>query len=68
MPWQHPRAKAGTVATAAADVGNPRFYQRQKFRMLRIERDAVGPATGYPDDLVIGGIVLRDRVWLDRAV
>jgi predicted N-acetyltransferase YhbS len=56
------------VATAAADVGNLRFYQRQGFRMLAIERDAFTPATGYPSKVVIEGIELRDRVWLDRPV
>jgi len=54
------------VATAAADVGNLRFYQRLGFRMERIERDAFGPTTGYPEAIVIDGIALRDRVWLDR--
>ena len=54
------------VATAAADIGNLRFYQRQGFRMLRIDRDAYVPATGYPDDIVIDGIPLRDRVWLSQ--
>jgi len=52
------------VATAAADVGNLRFYQRLGFRMLRIERDAFTVADGYPEGLVIEGIPLRDRVWL----
>jgi GNAT superfamily N-acetyltransferase len=56
------------VATAAADIGNLRFYQRQGFRMRSIERDAFTPATGYPPGLLIDGIELRDRVWLDRAV
>jgi len=56
------------VATAAADVGNLRFYQRQGFRLRSVERDAFGPATGYPSGLTIDGIVLRDRVWLDREV
>ncbi|MFI7468826.1 GNAT family N-acetyltransferase [Nonomuraea sp. NPDC049646] len=55
------------VATAAADIGNLRFYQRQGFRMRAIERDAFTPATGYPAGLVIDGIELRDRVWLDKA-
>ena len=53
------------VATAAADIGNLRFYQRQGFRMRWIERDAFTPATGYSPDIVIDGIKLRDRVWLD---
>jgi GNAT superfamily N-acetyltransferase len=56
------------VATAAADIGNLRFYQRQGFRMRCVERDAFTAATGYPPGLVIDGIELRDRVWLDRAV
>jgi ribosomal protein S18 acetylase RimI-like enzyme len=56
------------VATAAADIGNLRFYQRQGFRMRSIERDAFTAATGYPPGLLIDGIELRDRVWLDRAV
>ena len=56
------------VATAAADIGNQRFYQRQGFRMRSVERDAFTPATGYPPGLLIDGIELRDRVWLDREV
>ena len=56
------------VATAAADVGNLRFYQRLGFRMVSIERDAFTPQAGYPEDLDVDGIPLRDRVWLDRAV
>jgi GNAT superfamily N-acetyltransferase len=55
------------VATAAADIGNLRFYQRQGFRMRSVERDAFTPATGYPAGLLIDGIELRDRVWLDRT-
>ena len=56
------------VATAAADTGNLRFYQRQGFRMRSVERDAFTAATGYPDRIVIDGIELRDRVWLDLAL
>ena len=56
------------VATAAADIGNLRFYQRQGFRMRSVERDAFTPATGYPPGLLIDGIELRDRVRLDREV
>ncbi len=59
-------AKRLLVATAAADIGNLRFYQRQGFRMLRIERDAFVPSTGYPDQIVTDGIPLRDRVWLSQ--
>jgi ribosomal protein S18 acetylase RimI-like enzyme len=56
------------VATAAADTGNLRFYQRVGFRMRSVERDAFTPATGYPPGLEIDGIELRDRVWLDLRV
>lgn len=55
------------VATAAADTGSLRFYQRLQFRMLRVERDAFGSDAGY-DGIVIDGIPLRDRVWLDREL
>lgn len=54
------------VATAAADVGNLRFYQRLGFRLDSVERDAFTPASGYPDPIEIDGILLRDRVWLTQ--
>jgi ribosomal protein S18 acetylase RimI-like enzyme len=54
------------VATAAADTGNLRFYQRLGFRLRSVERDAFTPATGYAPGIEIDGIPLRDRVWLDR--
>lgn len=56
------------VATAAADAGNLRFYQRLGFRMRSVERDAFTEATGYPPGIEVDGIPLRDRVWLDRAL
>jgi GNAT superfamily N-acetyltransferase len=56
------------VATAAADVGNLRFYQRLGFRMRSVERDAFTAETGYEPGRLIDGIELRDRVWLDRDV
>jgi GNAT superfamily N-acetyltransferase len=65
----HCRAQGGarlTVSTATADIGNLRFYQRLGFRMTRIVRDAFGPATGYPEGLMIDGIALRDQVFLER--
>jgi ribosomal protein S18 acetylase RimI-like enzyme len=54
------------VATAAADIGNLRFYQRQGFRMRSLERDAFTEANGYELGLKIDGIPLLDRVWLAR--
>jgi GNAT superfamily N-acetyltransferase len=56
------------VATAAADIGNLRFYQRLGFRMRSIERDAFTPVTGYPPGLSVDGIAVRDRVWLNRSL
>jgi GNAT superfamily N-acetyltransferase len=56
------------VATAAADIGNLRFYQRVGFRMQAIERDAFTATTGYPDQIVLDGIELLDRVWLSARL
>jgi lactoylglutathione lyase len=53
------------VATAAADIGNLRFYQRAGFRIHSIERDAFTQLTGYAPETSVDGIELRDRVWLD---
>lgn len=55
------------VAMAAADTGNLRFYQRLGFRIRSVEHDVFTPATGYAPGLLIDGIELRDRVWLDRS-
>ena len=54
-----------TVATATADIGNLRFYQRCGFRPRSIERDVFTPERGYPAGLASDGIEVRDRVWLD---
>ena len=53
------------VSTAAADIANLRFYQRQGFRMYKIVRDAFGPSTGYPEGTIVDGIPLRDQVLFD---
>ena len=53
------------VATASADTGNLRFYQLAGFRVRSVERDAFTPGVSYPAELMIDGIPLRDRVWLD---
>jgi len=53
------------VATAAADIGNLRFYQRLGFRMRSVERDVFTESAGYPLGSQVDGIALRDRVWLD---
>jgi ribosomal protein S18 acetylase RimI-like enzyme len=51
------------LSTAAADTRVLRFYQLLGFRLLRVERDAFTPETGYTG-IDIDGIPLRDRVWL----
>ena len=51
------------VATATADTGALRFYQRLGFRLERIERDVFTAEAGYPE-LEIDGIPLRDQAWL----
>jgi ribosomal protein S18 acetylase RimI-like enzyme len=55
-------ATAVTLITAVADVDNVHFYQRCGFRATAIERDAFTPATGYPPDLSVAGIPLRDAI------
>jgi len=54
------------VSTAACDTSTLRFYQQLEFRLLRIERDVFTERAGYAPGLVVDGIQLRDRVWLDR--
>jgi GNAT superfamily N-acetyltransferase len=60
-------ARTLLVATATADIGNLRFYQRMGFRMLRVQRDAFTASQGHPD-VEIDGIPLRDRVWLTLSL
>lgn len=64
-PLERARSKGAirvAVATATADIGNIRFYQRLGFRMHRIEPDAFTRERGYSNTSV-GGIPVRDRVW-----
>ncbi|MGW5570408.1 GNAT family N-acetyltransferase [Nocardia thailandica] len=56
------------LATATADIGNLRFYQRCGFRMSHVVRDAFTPDTGYPESVDIDGIPLRDQIWFDREL
>jgi GNAT superfamily N-acetyltransferase len=57
-----------TLATATADVGNLRFYQRCGFRMTRVVRDVFTPEAGYPPGLQVDGIPLLDQVWFERVL
>jgi GNAT superfamily N-acetyltransferase len=56
------------LATATADIGNLRFYQRCGFRMTHVVQDAFTAYQGYPDGIVIDGIPLRDQVWFERVL
>ena len=56
------------LATATADVGNLRFYQRCGFRMTHVVHDAFGPFQGYPPGIEIDGIPMLDQVWFERVL
>jgi len=56
------------LATATADVGNLRFYQRCGFRMTHVVRDAFGPFQGYPPGIEVDGIPMLDQVWFERVL
>ncbi len=56
------------LATATADVGNLRFYQRCGFRMTHVVQDAFTSYEGYPDGIEVDGIPLRDQVWFERIL
>jgi ribosomal protein S18 acetylase RimI-like enzyme len=69
--FAHARARGArrvVLSTGAADTALLRFYQRRGFRFMAIERDVFVPAAGYPADLEVDGIPLRDQVWLDAAL
>jgi GNAT superfamily N-acetyltransferase len=55
------------LATAAADVGTLRFYQRCGFRMTHVVPDAFDELHGYPPGIEIDGIPMLDQVWFERA-
>lgn len=56
------------LATAAADTGALRFYQRCGFRMTHVVRDAFATYRGYPPGIVIDGIPMLDQVWFERGL
>jgi GNAT superfamily N-acetyltransferase len=56
------------LATATADVGNLRFYQRCGFRMTHVVQDAFSSYQGYPDGIEVDGIPMRDQVWFERVL
>jgi GNAT superfamily N-acetyltransferase len=56
------------LATATADIGNLRFYQRCGFRMTHVVPDAFGPAQGYPPGIEVDGIPMRDQIWFEHAL
>ena len=56
------------LATAAADTGALRFYQRCGFRMTHVVRDAFATYRGYPPGIVVDGIPMLDQVWFEREL
>ena len=56
------------LATATADIGNLRFYQRCGFRLTHVVHDVFTEANGYPPGLEVDGIALLDQVWFERAL
>ena len=56
------------LATASADIGNLRFYQRCGFRLTHVVHDVFTEAHGYPPGLEVDGIPLLDQVWFERAL
>lgn len=62
------QARAVTLVTAIADVDVLRFYQRHGFRAEAIEPDLFTPAHGYPADLEVDGIQVRDAVRFVRRL
>ncbi len=56
------------LATATADIGNLRFYQRCGFRMTHVVPDAFGPFQGYPPGMEVDGIPMLDQVWFERVL
>ena len=56
------------VATAAADIGNLRFYQRCGFRLTHVVQDAFSVTRGYPPGIEVDGIPMLDQVWFERVL
>ena len=56
------------LATATADVGNLRFYQRCGFRMTHIVQDEFSTYRGYPPGIEVDGIPMLDQVWFERVL
>ncbi|MCC6316014.1 MAG: GNAT family N-acetyltransferase [Thermomicrobiales bacterium] len=57
-----------TVATGNSGFAPLALYQKCGLRLARIERDFFSPERGYPEGMEENGILLRGRVWLDRAL
>jgi ribosomal protein S18 acetylase RimI-like enzyme len=56
------------LATAAADTGALRYYQRCGFRMTHVVPDAFDEHHGYPPGIVVDGIPMQDQVWFERVL
>jgi GNAT superfamily N-acetyltransferase len=56
------------VATATADVGNLRFYQRCGSGMMRVGPSLFAAPQGYPPGIEIDGIPMLDQIWFEREL
>jgi GNAT superfamily N-acetyltransferase len=56
------------LATATADVGNLRFYQRCGFRMTHVVQDEFSADRGYPPGIEVDGIPMLDQIWFERVL
>ena len=61
-------ARTLTVATATADIGNLRFYQRGGLRADSVARDAFASGDGYPPRLEADGIPVPDGIRFSLAL
>jgi GNAT superfamily N-acetyltransferase len=61
-------ARGLTLITALADPDILRFYQRCGFRASSIEQDTFTPDKGYPPDLEVDGIPVRDAIRFVRVL
>jgi N-acetylglutamate synthase-like GNAT family acetyltransferase len=62
------QVRALTLITALADLDILRFYQRCGFRASSIEPDTFTPDKGYPPDLEVDGIPVRDAIRFVRVL
>ncbi len=56
------------LATAFEDTDAVSFYLHQGFRPVRLEPNWFTQERGYPAELNVRGVPVRDRIWFERPV